>query len=76
MTDFWTGYSILARLCLSIEFQPAVNCGLSVSLDESPVLGNKVISEPRQLDSKEKMTYTEQAAKRKHCQRLTRLEIW
>ena len=25
-----------------------------------------------QLDQKEKMTYTEQAAKRKHCQRLTR----
>lgn len=25
-----------------------------------------------QLDRKEKMTYTEQAAKRKHCQRLTR----
>ena len=25
-----------------------------------------------QLDSKEKMTYTEQAEKRKHCQRLTR----
>lgn len=27
-----------------------------------------------QLDRKEKMTYTEQAAKRKHCQRLTRQE--
>lgn len=25
-----------------------------------------------QLDAKEKMTYTEQAAKRQHCQRLTR----
>lgn len=25
-----------------------------------------------QLDTKEKMTYTEQAAKRQHCQRLTR----
>ncbi len=25
-----------------------------------------------QLDPKEKLSYTEQAAKRKHCQRLTR----
>ena len=25
-----------------------------------------------QLDTKEKMTYTEQAAKRQHCRRLTR----
>lgn len=27
----------------------------------------------KQQDPKEKMTYTEQAAKRNHCQRLTRL---
>ena len=34
-------------------------------------------SEPvqMQLDRKEKMTYTEQAAKRKHCQRLTRYPV-
>jgi hypothetical protein len=51
-----------------------VNGGASISFDGSPVLGDKAISEPRQLDSKEKMTYTEQAAKRKHCQRLTRFE--
>ena len=44
-----------------------------MSFDGSPVLGGRAISEPKQLDSKEKMTYTEQAAKRKHCQRLTRL---
>ena len=29
-----------------------------------------------QLDPKEKMTYTEQASKRKHCQRLTRYSMY
>ncbi len=44
-----------------------------VPVRESPVEVQE--NEPMQLDSKEKMTYTEQAAKRMHCQRLTRLLI-
>lgn len=52
-----------------------MNDGISMSFDGSPALGEKtILSEPKQLDSREKMTYTEQAAKRKHCQRLTRFE--
>lgn len=48
----------------------STDCGNAVHLDGSPIVGDK--PEPPQLDRKEKMTYTEQAAKRKHCQRLTR----
>jgi hypothetical protein len=43
------------------------------STGSSAIDGSPVLPEPKQLDSKDKMTYTEQAAKRKHCQRLTRL---
>ena len=44
-----------------------------LTLEGSAVLGDRALeSEPMQFDCKEKMTYTEQAAKRKHCQRLTR----
>lgn len=51
----------------------AANHGVSLPLEGSPDLGDRVFeSEPMQYDCKEKMTYTEQAAKRKHCQRLTR----
>lgn len=50
------------------EWESAPNDAMSV--EGSPVLGDK--SELKQLDCKEKMTYTEQAAKRTHCQRLTR----
>ena len=47
-----------------------MNC---LPMEGSPDLGDKVFDfEPMQFDCKEKMTYTEQAAKRKHCQRLTR----
>ena len=52
--------------CLTIESPPpGVGPPLLSYIDEfEPSL--------MQLDRKEKMTYTEQAAKRKHCQRLTR----
>lgn len=51
-----------------IEWESAPNDAMSV--EGSPILGDKY--ELKQLDCKEKMTYTEQAAKRTHCQRLTR----
>lgn len=50
----------------------------SPQVDGGPVPFNfvggseEVVPVLMQLDRKEKMTYTEQAAKRKHCQRLTR----
>lgn len=65
----FTPLLLLRTFVLHVDLE---NGGISSSLDGSPVLGNK--AEPKQLDSKEKMTYTEQAAKRKHCQRLTRFE--
>lgn len=40
----------------------------------SPSAGGSYEPDFVQLDTKEKMTYTEQAAKRKHCQRLTRCQ--
>lgn len=56
-------------ICLDLESN---NAGV-MHLDGSPIVGDKPFqTEPLQLDKKEKMTYTEQAAKRKHCQRLTR----
>lgn len=53
--------------------ESSANDGGVMHLDGSPIVGDKPSQvEPIQLDKKEKMTYTEQAAKRKHCQRLTR----
>lgn len=48
--------------------------GVAVHSDGSVIIKDSQ-SEPLQFDNKEKMTYTEQAAKRKHCQRLTRLAV-
>ena len=59
-------------MCQFIE--PAGNSGGAMLLEGSPTVGDKQLeSELVQLDTKEKMTYTEQAAKRQHCLRLTRL---
>ena len=48
--------------------------GGMVPLSFSPMVDQMEEEEPHlvQLDSREKQSYTEQAAKRKHCQRLTR----
>ena len=60
-------------LSLSSDVESGGKDGGIMHLDGSPIMGDKPVhNEPQQLDKKEKMTYTEQAAKRQLCQRLTR----
>ena len=66
-------FTLLLFSCFPLHADSPYRSG-SARLNLSPTGGGAGSYEPvlTQLDPKEKMTYTEQAEKRKHCQRLTR----